>query len=326
MHYRRLGKTGYEVSAVGFGAWAIGADWGPVDDDTSLAALHAAVDAGVNFFDTADVYGDGHSERLIARLRADRDEPLVVATKIGRRAPLSVEHYTRANLEQWVDRSLTNLSTDRLDLVQLHCLPTDVYYRPEIFEALDDLVARQRIAHYGVSVERVEEALKAMEYEGVATVQVIYNIFRQRPRERLFAEAAARDVGIIARVPLASGLLTGKFDASTRFSDNDHRSFNRFGEAFDIGETFAGVDFQTGLAVVDELRSFVPEGATLAQLALRWILMEPAVATVIPGAKNPEQARSNASATDIEPIPDDVMRRIAELYRDKVAPLVHHRW
>jgi aryl-alcohol dehydrogenase-like predicted oxidoreductase len=326
MEYRRLGKTDYEVSAIGFGAWGIGGDWGEVDDDTSLSALHAAVDAGVTFFDTADVYGDGRSEKLIAQLRRERDEDLIVATKIGRRAPLDLEHYIPRNFEAWIDRSLSNLDTERLDLVQLHCLPTDIYYRPDIFEALDALKERGKIAHYGVSVERVEEALKAIEFAGVATVQIIFNMLRQRPAERFFPEAERRDVGVIARVPLASGLLTGKFTRESAFADDDHRKFNRHGEAFDVGETFAGVDYDAGLDAVEEIRAALAEAAPLAQAALRWILMEEAVGSVIPGAKKPEQARANAAAADLPPLDAAFMEQVRLVYADRIAPLVHQLW
>jgi aryl-alcohol dehydrogenase-like predicted oxidoreductase len=326
MQYRPLGKTGYDVSAVGFGAWAIGADWGEVDDEVSLRALHAAADAGVTFFDTADVYGDGHSERLIARFRKERKEPIKVATKIGRRAPIEVNNYTPENFAAWIDRSRENLEVDRLDLVQLHTLPTDVYYRPEIFAAMDSFVRDGRIASYGVSVERVEEGLKAIEFPGVSTVQIIFNIFRQRPAERFLSEARERSVGVIVRVPLASGLLTGKFNKDTQFAPTDHRSFNRHGQSFDVGETFAGLDYDTALQVVEELRPLVPAGSTMAQMALRWILMHDGVSTVIPGAKTPEQARANAAAADLAPLAQSTMDRIAALYREKAAPLVHQRW
>jgi aryl-alcohol dehydrogenase-like predicted oxidoreductase len=326
MRYRRLGKTGFDVSAVGFGAWAIGGSWGDVDDESSLRALHAAADAGVTFFDTADVYGDGRSERLIARFRKERKEPIVVATKIGRRAPLDLEQYTAANFGAWIDDSRANLQVDRLDLVQLHTLPTDVYYRPEIFAIMDGFIEDGRIASYGVSVERVEEGLKAIEYPNVAAVQIIYNVFRQRPADRFLGEARARDVGVIARVPLASGLLTGKFGKDTHFAATDHRSFNRHGESFDVGETFAGVDYDTALAVVEEIRPLVPRGMTMAQLALRWSLMNDGVSTVIPGAKTPEQAQANASAADLAALPAATMELLAGLYRERVAPLVHQRW
>ncbi len=326
MQYRQLGKTGLEVSAIGFGAWAIGGSWGEVDDDESLRALNAAADAGVTFFDTADVYGDGRSERLIARFRKERREPIVVATKIGRRAPLDLHEYTPDNFGSWIDRSRANLEVDRLDLVQLHCLPTDIYYRPEIFAAMDGFVQDGRIASYGVSVERVEEGLKAIEYPNVAAVQIIFNIFRQRPADRLLSEARDRNVGVIVRVPLASGLLTGKFSRDTHFASTDHRNFNRHGESFDVGETFAGVDYDTALEVIEELRPLVPDGSTMARMALRWILMNDGVSTVIPGAKTPEQAHANAAAADLPPLPAATMERIAMLYRERVAGLVHQRW
>jgi aryl-alcohol dehydrogenase-like predicted oxidoreductase len=327
VEYRRLGKTQRQVSAIGFGAWAIGGSWGEVDDATSLRALHAAADAGVTLFDTADVYGDGHSERLIGQFLGERrGESLFVATKMGRRVPLDLAAYTPEAFREWIDRSRDNLGVERLDLIQLHCLPTDSYYHPEIFAALDDLVTQGAIASYGVSVERVEEALKAIEFPGVASVQIIYNIVRQRPAEHFLAEAARRDVGVLTRVPLASGLLTGKLSKDTVFDESDHRRFNRHGEAFDVGETFAGVDYETGLAVVEELRSLVPAGATMAQMALRWILMAEGVTAAIPGAKTPDQARANAAASDLAPLPPAAMERIARLYEERIKPLVHQRW
>ena len=291
MEYRRLGKTGREVSVIGFGAWAIGADWGAVDDADSLRALHAAADAGVTLIDTADVYGDGHSEQVIRRFLGERPgEAFVVATKMGRRVPLDLANYTPESFRAWTDRSRENLGMETLDLVQLHCLHPSIYYSPEHFAALDELVAAGAIRNYGVSVEKVEEALKAIEFPGVATVQIIFNMFRQRPAERFLAEAARRDVGVLARVPLASGMLTGKLKADSTFEPTDHRQFNRHGESFDVGETFAGVDYETGLEVVESLKALVPEGATLAQLALRWILMHDGITATIPGAKTPEQA------------------------------------
>jgi aryl-alcohol dehydrogenase-like predicted oxidoreductase len=326
MRQRRLGKTGRQVSEVGFGAWAIGGSWGETDDAESLAALHVAVDAGITFFDTADVYGDGRSERLLAELMRERDEPLVIATKFGRRVAQEVENYSESNLRAWLERSRENLEVETVDLVQLHCPPWDAYYTPALFEACDRLVADGLVRGYGVSVEKVEQALKAIEYSGVATVQIIFNVFRQRPAELFFAEAQRRDVGVIVRVPLASGLLSGKFGRETAFAADDHRAFNRHGEEFDAGETFSGVDYELGLEVVDELRELVPEGATLAQLALRWILSFDAVSTVIPGAKTPEQARQNAAAAALADLPEPTMRRIEELYRDRIAPQVHHRW
>ncbi len=327
MEYRRLGKTGHRVSAIGFGSWAIGGSWGEVNDEVSLRALHAAADAGVTLIDTADVYGDGRSERLIGRfLRERAGERFVVATKMGRSVPQVAANYTPEAFRGWVDASRERLGVDRLDLVQLHCPPTEVYYRPDLFLALDELVANHSIDAYGVSVERVEEALKAIEYPGVASVQVIYNVVRQRPADRLLAEAARRDVGVLARVPLASGLLTGKLTRDSTFDADDHRAFNRHGESFDVGETFAGLDFETGLLLVEELRPLVPPGATLAQAALRWILMAGQVTAAIPGARTPEQARANAAAADLPPLSAATMARIHELYEQRAKPLVHQRW
>jgi aryl-alcohol dehydrogenase-like predicted oxidoreductase len=326
MNARRLGKTGLDVSEIGFGAWAIGGAWGATDDDVSLAALHAAVDAGVTFFDTADVYGDGRSERLLGRLLRERPERLVVATKFGRAAPLDLANFEYDQLRSWLERSRENLGVETVDLVQLHCPPWEAYYTPSVFDACDRLVADGLTAAYGVSVERVEEALKAIEYPGVATVQIIFNIFRRRPAELFFEQAWTRDVGVIARVPLASGLLTGKLSRETSFAADDHRAFNRHGEQFDMGETFSGVDYETGLEAVEELRPFVPDGATLAQLALRWILEFPAVSTVIPGAKTPEQARANALAANLPPLSTETMETIEDVYARRIAPLVHQRW
>ncbi len=326
MQLRRLGRTGFQVSEIGFGAWAIGGSWGATDDATSLAAMHAAVDAGVTFFDTADVYGDGRSERLVGQLLRERAEPLVVATKFGRRVPLDLSLYTYDNFRAWLERSLENLGVETVDLVQLHSLPWETYYMPSVFEACDRLVEEGLVRAYGVSVNKVEEALKAIEHPGLSAVQIIFNIFRQRPAGLFFEQARARDVGVIVRVPLASGLLTGKFTRKSSFAPDDHRTFNVHGEAFDQGETFAGVDFETGLDVVEELRPLVPEGATPAQLALRWILSFDAVSTVIPGAKTSEQARANAAAADLAPLPPATMERIDALYRERIAPLVHQRW
>ena len=326
MHLRRLGKTGREVSEIGFGAWAIGGSWGRTDDAESLAAMHAAVDAGVTFFDTADVYGDGHSERLIGRLLQERAEALVVATKFGRRAPLDVAHYTYDNLRAWLERSRENLGVEMVDPVQLHCPPWETYYEPAVFEACDRLVEEGLVRAYGVSVEKVEEALKAIEYPRVAAVQIIFNIFRERPAELFFEQARRRDVGIIVRVPLASGLLTGKFSRETQFPADDHRAFNRHGEQFDVGETFAGLDFERGLEVVEKIRPLVQDGATMAQFALRWILDFDAVSTVIPGAKTPDQVRVNAAAAELPPLPEVTLRTIGVLYRERIAPQVQHRW
>ena len=327
MQYRDLGRTGWKVSEVSFGAWAIGASWGQVNDDDSLAALHRAIDFGVNFIDTADVYGDGHSERLIARLSKARSEPIIVATKAGRRlSPHTADGYNKGNLTQFVERSLKNLDTDALDLLQLHCPPTEVYYRPEVFGALDDLVADGKIRYYGVSVEKVEEALKAIEYPNVQSVQIIFNMFRLRPTELFFSEAKRRKVGILARVPLASGMLTGKMTRQTTFGPDDHRNFNRHGESFDMGETFSGVDYNTGLEVVEELKPLVPEGATLAQLALRWILMFDAISCAIPGGKTPQQVEDNVRAADLPPLTDAQMEAVRRLYDERIREQVHHRW
>lgn len=327
MNYRELGRTGWKVSEVSFGAWAIGGAWGQVDDRESIAALHRAIDLGVNFIDTADVYGDGHSEQLIAQVLKARSETIYVATKAGRRLdPHTAAGYNAENLTRFIERSLKMLDTDCLDLVQLHCPPTEVYYRPEVFEALDRLVEAGKIRYYGVSVEKVEEALKAIEYPNVQTVQIIFNMFRQRPAELFFQEAKRRQVGILARVPLASGLLTGKLKPDTVFPEDDHRRFNRYGQAFDVGETFSGVDYEVGLAAVEELRPLVPAGATLAQFALRWILMFDAVSCVIPGAKRPAQAEDNCAAAALPPLSPETMQAIRDIYDRRIRPLVHHRW
>lgn len=327
MIHRTLGKTGFPVGVVGFGAWAIGGDWGPVDDTESMRALHAAADAGVNFFDTADVYGDGHSERLIRRFRTERDKRLYVATKIGRRAPRQeARYYSPANLRVWTDRSRENLGVETLDLVQLHCPPDEVFDMPEVFAVLDELVDEGAIAHYGVSVETVDQALRSLRHPGVATVQIVFNLFRHKPAERFFPAAAAAGVGVIARVPLASGLLTGKITGDTTFAETDHRYFNRHGESFDVGETFSGIPVETGLEAVAELRSLLPGDGTLAQKAIRWILMFEQVSAVIPGAKTARQARENAEATGLPPLADDVMTGAADVYARRIAPLVHHRW
>ncbi len=327
MNYRELGRTGWMVSEISFGAWAIGSAWGEVDDRDSIAALHRAIDLGVNFIDTADVYGDGHSERLIAQVLKERPEAVRVATKAGRRLdPHVADGYTAENLTRFVERSLKNLDTEAIDLLQLHCPPTEVYYRPEVFGELDDLVQAGKILHYGVSVEKVEEALKAIEYPNVKTVQIIFNMFRHRPAELFFREAKARRVGVIVRVPLASGLLTGKMTRETAFSPDDHRQFNRQGESFDRGETFSGVDYETGLEAVEALRKLVPEGATMAQLALRWILMFDAVSCTIPGAKRPAQVEDNIAAADLPELSEKDMAYVRQVYDAYIRDQVHHRW
>jgi aryl-alcohol dehydrogenase-like predicted oxidoreductase len=327
MKYRTLGRTGWKISEISFGAWAIGGAWGNVDDKESLAALHTALDGGVNFFDTADVYGDGHSERLLAKLKKERREKFYIATKAGRRLPKqTVEGYTRKNLTAWVDRSLKNLNTDTIDLLQLHCPHTEVFYRPEVFGILDDFVKAGKLRHYGVSVEKVEEALKAIEYPNVQSVQIIFNIFRQRPAELFFAEAQRRKVGILARVPLASGMLSGKISHASTFAKDDHRNFNRHGEAFDRGETFAGVDFDVALATTAKLKKLVPSGASLAQFALKWILEFPAVTCSIPGAKRPAQVAENITASDLKKLSPATLKQVDALYRKNIRPLVHHYW
>jgi aryl-alcohol dehydrogenase-like predicted oxidoreductase len=327
MEYREFGRTGWEIASVGFGAWAIGGTWGPVEDAESLRTLHRALDLGVNFFDTADVYGDGRSERLLARLKKERSDPFYIVTKAGRRLdPHVASGFTRANLTAFIERSLKNLDTDTLDLVQLHCPPGEVYYMPEVFGILDDLVKQGKLRFYGVSVEKVEEALKAIEYPNVQSVQIIFNIFRQRPMELFFPEAIRRKVGILARVPLASGLLTGKLSAQTKFDQDDHRLFNRQGASFDRGETFSGVDYAIGLQAVDELRALVPQGMSMASFALKWILMFDAVTTTIPGAKHPAQVEDNARAADYPPLSVETMHKVEEIYNRLIRPLVHHYW
>ncbi|RVC03534.1 aldo/keto reductase, partial [Mesorhizobium sp. M7A.F.Ca.AU.001.01.1.1] len=287
-----------------------------------------ALDAGVTFIDTADVYGDGRSEKLIARVMKERGgERPFIATKAGKRLPSqTVEGFNQKNLADWVDRSLKYLEADTLDLVQLHCPLTDLYYHPEVFERLDRLVEQGKIRNYGVSVERVEEALKAMQYPGVVSVQIIFNAFRQRPAELFFDQAKKHDVAIIARVPLASGLLSGKFKADTKFETTDHRLFNRNGEAFDVGETFSGVPYEVGLAAVERIRPMVSGNTTMAKFALRWILMFDAVSVVIPGARNPTQARSNAEAADLPRLSDELMGKIRDVYDQDIKPHVHQRW
>jgi aryl-alcohol dehydrogenase-like predicted oxidoreductase len=327
MQYRELGRTGWKVSDISFGAWAIGGAWGSVSDDESLAALHKAIERGVNFIDTADVYGDGRSERLIAQLKKSVKGEIVVATKAGRRLPRqTVEGYSRQNLTTWVEDSLRNLSTDCLDLLQLHCPPTALYDGPEVFGILDDLVRAGKIRYYGVSVEKIEEALKAIEFPNVQTVQIIFNCFRQRPAEEFFARARQKQVGILARVPLASGLLTGKFRTDSTFATDDHRNFNRYGEAFDMGETFSGVDYAVGLEALEEMRALVPPGVSRSQFALRWILMFDAVTCAIPGGKRPDQVGDNCQASDLPPLTKQAMAGVQRIYDEKIRALVQGRW
>ncbi|MBX5168745.1 MULTISPECIES: aldo/keto reductase [unclassified Rhizobium] len=328
MKHHAFGRMPFTVTDVGFGAWQIGGSWGDISEVDGRAALNAALDAGMTFIDTADVYGDGRSEKIIADvLKARGGQRPMVATKAGRRLnPHVAEGYTKANLEGFIDRSRENLAVDSLDLVQLHCPPREVFYQPEVFENLNALQAAGKIKGYGVSVEKVEDGLKAIEYPGVVSIQIIYNIFRQRPDHLFFQEARRRNVAIIARVPLASGLLSGKITRDTHFASDDHRNFNRNGEAFDVGETFAGVPFEVGLQAVEEVRKLVPQGATMAAFALRWILMAEAVTVVIPGARNAEQAKANAAAADLAPLTAGVMAATREIYTRLIAPHVHQRW
>jgi aryl-alcohol dehydrogenase-like predicted oxidoreductase len=328
MRYRNLGKTGMQVSEISLGTWALGGDWGSVGEDDAYAALNRAVDLGVNFLDTADAYGDGRSERLIGRLLKERpNDEILVATKAGRRLdPHTAEGYDHANLSAFVERSLDNLGVEALDLLQLHCPPTEAYRQDSTFEALDRLKQSGKLKNYGVSVEKVEEARMALDYPGVATVQIIFNIFRQKPAEEFFPLAEERGIGILARVPLASGLLSGKMSADRHFSQDDHRFFNRNGEAFDRGETFAGVNFETGLEAAEELKELVLKGNTLAQFALRWILMHPAVSCAIPGGKNPSQVEDNVAAAALPPLSEETMERVKEIYDRSVRPEVHHLW
>jgi aryl-alcohol dehydrogenase-like predicted oxidoreductase len=325
MESRVLGRTGRQVGVVGLGAWQFGADWGDVSEADAMATIEAAVAGGVTFIDTADIYGDGRSERIVAR--AAKEHPgLTVATKMGRRVEQVPGNYVMANFRAWVERSRENLGVDTLDLVQLHCPPTPVYSTDAVFDALDTLVAERLIAAYGVSVETCDEALTAIARPGVATVQIIFNAFRHKPLERVLPAARAAGVGIIARVPLASGLLSGRYDEHTVFAPDDHRTYNRHGEAFDVGETFSGVDFTTGLEAVRRLAPLVPEGVTMAQFALRWITQQPGVSVVIPGARTPAQAAANAAAGALPPLPPGALATVDEIYDDLIRPQVHHRW
>ena len=327
MQYRKLGRTGWKVSEISFGAWAIGGTWGDVNDNESLEALNIALDSGVNFFDTADVYGDGRSERLLAKLKKERKEKFYIATKAGRRLdPHTADGYNRKNLSSFVERSLKNLNTDAIDLLQLHCPPTQVFYMPEVFGILDDLVKEGKLIYYGVSVEKVEEALKAIEYPNVQIVQIIFNMFRHRPSEFFFEQAKKKQVGILARVPLASGMLAGKFTKDSKFEKDDHRRFNRHGEDFDKGETFSGVDYDLGLKAVEELKDICPVGITLTQFALRWILMFDAVTCTIPGAKRKNQVEENISSVDLPPLTDETMKKVNAVYEKHIKESVHQYW
>ena len=327
MEQRTLGRTGRDVSVIGLGTWQLGADWGNVDESEALAVLDAAATAGVTFFDTADVYGDGRSEKVIGRfLKQHAGHPIFVATKMGRRVDQVPENYVLANFREWTDRSRRNLGVDRLDLVQLHCPPSDVFTDDAVFDALDTLVAQDRIANYGVSVETCAEALAALDHPGTASVQIIVNPFRLKPLEQVLPAAVAVGVGIIARVPLASGLLSGRYTAESTFAADDHRNYNRDGAAFDVGETFSGVDFLTGVQAAKEFAALLPPGVTPAQGALRWILQQPGVSTAIPGARNTDQATKNASAAAIPALPVDVLDAITALYESRIKAQVHDRW
>lgn len=327
MNYRTLGRTGWKVSEISFGAWAIGGTWGNVDDNESLAALNKALDLGVNFFDTADVYGDGRSEQLLAKLKKERREEFHIATKAGRRLnPHTAEGYNKKNLTSFIERSLKKLNTEAIDLLQLHCPPTEVFYNPEVFGILDDLVKEGKLLNYGVSVEKIEEALKAIEFPNVKTVQIIFNMFRQRPADLFFEQAKKKQIGILARVPLSSGMLTGKFTKDSKFEDDDHRKFNRNGEDFDKGETFSGVDYNLSLKAVEELKAVCPKGMSLTQFALNWILMFDAVTCAIPGAKRPIQAEENISASDFPALSEQSMNDVKSIYEKYIKKNVHHLW
>ena len=327
MNYRTLGRTGWKVSEISFGAWAIGGTWGTVDDKESLAALHKALDLGVNFFDTADVYGDGRSEQLLAKLKKERSKEFHIATKAGRRLdPHTAAGYNKKNLTSFIERSLKNLNTEAIDLLQLHCPPTEVYYNPEVFDVLDNLVKDGKLLNYGVSVEKVEEALKAIEFPNVKTIQIIFNMFRQRPADLFFEQAKKKQVGVLARVPLSSGMLTGKFTKDSRFEDDDHRKFNRNGEDFDKGETFSGVDYNLSLKAVDELKTVCPEVMTLTQFALKWILMFDAVTCAIPGAKRESQAAENISSSGLPALSQKTMDDVKSIYNRYIKENVHHLW
>jgi aryl-alcohol dehydrogenase-like predicted oxidoreductase len=328
MESRRIARLGRGVSVVGLGCWQLGGDWGSVSEPDALAVLHAAVESGVTFLDTADVYGDGRSESLIGRFLAEHTGvPPLVATKMGRRAsPHAASAYTLESFRSWTDRSRRNLGVDTLDLVQLHCPPDPVVSDDRVFDALDTLVAEERARGYGVSVETADQALAAIARPHVATVQIVLNIFRRKPLERVLPAAEEAGVGVIARVPLASGLLSGRYDQNTVFAADDHRSYNRYGEAFDVGETFSGVPYQVGVAAAAEVAKLAPAGVPPATLALRWVIDQPGVTTVIPGARNPSQARANAAAASLPPLSDELQAQLARVYDEQVREYVHNRW
>jgi len=327
MKYRIFGKTNWKVSEVGLGTWALGGGWGRVSESDAIGVLEKAIEGDINFFDTADVYGDGKSEQLIGQVLKSTDQKIYVATKFGRRLDPHVSSgYTKDNLERFLDRSLGNLGVDTIDLIQLHCPPIDLYYKPEVFETLDSFVEQGKIQHYGVSVEKVEEGLKAIEYPGVVSVQIIFNIFRQRPSELFFEQCKKKNIAVIARVPLASGLLTGKMSLATKFPEDDHRNYNRQGKFFDVGETFSGVDFEIGLKAVEELKRIKPEDISCVQMALKWILMHSEVSCVIPGAKNTKQLEENISASELTNLDPDVLKGIKIIYENFIKSKVHYRW
>ncbi|MFZ1290438.1 MAG: aldo/keto reductase [Melioribacteraceae bacterium] len=327
MKYRKLGKTGWEVSEISFGAWAIGGDWGNVNEKDSLESLHFAVENGINFFDTADVYGNGKSEKLISQIKKLYKDKIIIATKAGRKLnPHIAEGYNKKNLQNFIEQSLKNLEVDSLDLLQLHCPPTEVFYKQEVFEFLDEFVKEGKLKFYGVSVEKVEEALKAIEYPNVQTVQIIFNMFRQRPADLFFEQAKKKNIGILARVPLASGLLTGKINKQTEFLKNDHRNYNRNGEAFDKGETFSGVDFHLALEAIDEIKKICPDSFSLSQFALKWILEYDAVTCAIPGAKNIYQVKENSDSSELPKLTPEILEKIKNIYGRLIKQEVHHRW
>ena len=327
LEVRTLGKTGLQVGVVGLGCWQLGADWGDVSEADAMATLHAAADAGVTLFDTADVYGDGRSERFVGRLLAERPgEGLVAATKCGRRVPQEVANYSPRALREWAERSRENLGLATIPLTQLHCPPDGVYESDEVFGTLDDMVSEGTLGAYGVSIETVAQGLRAIERPGVATIQVIFNAFRLKPLEKLLPACAEANVGVLARVPLASGLLSGKYNETTQFPSNDHRNYNRHGEAFDVGETFSGVPYEVGLRAARRLQKAAPAGWTLAEVALRWCIDAPGVTTVIPGARNASQARANAAVGSRPALPEAVAAEIRATYADEVARYVQDRW
>ncbi len=327
MKYRTLGKTGYNVAEVSFGTWAIGGSWGDVNDADSMRALEAALEQGVNFFDTADVYGDGRSERLLARLSKEKKQRIIIATKAGRRLdPHNAEGYNIRNITAFVERSLKNLETDCIDLLQLHCPPSAVYENEAFFSDLNSLVKDGKVKYLGVSVEKVSEALRAIQYKNVCTVQIIFNMFRLKPADVFFAEAKKRNIGILARVPLASGLLTGRMTADTTFAADDHRQYNRHGEAFDKGETFSGVDYAKGLEAVEELKRILPAGMTMPQFALKWILMFDAVSCAIPGGKTETQIVQNMQASGLPELTLETMQKVLDIYDRYIRADVHPLW